>query len=137
MLAQDGERAFLGTALVSTTLTITLDWLLYRPWSAAGLAVAFAVGAWVQALLCGLWVLRCQPDGIRLGTLVRWASAAIVVGRGIGALSAPKGVVGVGICAVVVLVAHGVILALFGERELFTRAFWSLRHRPAQVIVGS
>lgn len=137
LVAQRGTRAFLATSLMAAITTITLDALLYKDLGATGLAIAFSAGAWVQALLSGWVVLRRLPAGtMSPWPLMRWFTAALLVAWLLIEVPAPEGLVDLSAYGLIVVIVHVVIVALLGERELFTRAFWTLPHRPATVATA-
>jgi murein biosynthesis integral membrane protein MurJ len=136
LLAQQGARALLATTLAAVIVTIALDALLYQELGATGLALALSAGAWVQTLLCGWIVHRRMAGGLSLWPLLRWLAAAVAVACSLAVLPLPAGPLGLVGYAFYVLVAHVAIVALLGERDLFTRAFWSLRQEPTTAAVG-
>ncbi|MDC6668727.1 hypothetical protein OEZ84_28750, partial [Leclercia adecarboxylata] len=79
LLAQQQGRLFFIITLISSSMTIGLDALLYRPYGAEGLALAFSAGALLQALFMGLYVHRSAPAALGLRVLLRLTGTASVL----------------------------------------------------------
>ncbi|TLX62121.1 virulence factor [Stutzerimonas nosocomialis] len=125
LLAQHRSRLFLGLTLISSGTTIGLDALLYRPLGPDGLAMAFSIGAVLQAVLMGFFVYRSSPAGLGLSVLARWIATAVAIVTALRYLPQPVGfyeLVGY-ICLVLVSFVVGVVV--LGERDLFRLSYWS------------
>ncbi|WP_028237867.1 murein biosynthesis integral membrane protein MurJ [Stutzerimonas azotifigens] len=127
LLAQHRARAFLGIMLASSALTIGLDAALLRPYGAEGLAVAFSVGAVVQALAMGLFVYRVSPAGLGIPVLARWLAVAVCLGVGLHYLPKPEGFIELCLYIGLALVAFMSGILALGERDLFRRSYWSMK----------
>ncbi|MEL7561193.1 lipid II flippase MurJ [Stutzerimonas chloritidismutans] len=126
LLAQQRSRVFLVVTLVSSTVTVSLDALFYRPYGAEGLALAFSSGAALQALLMGLYVYRASPAGLALTMLLRWVAIAAAVATALHWLPMPHGLLQLVLYILLVLVAFAGGVVMLGERDLFKPAYWSL-----------
>jgi len=113
--------------LVSSAFTIGLDALLYRPYGAEGLAVAFTSGVTLQALFMGLYVYRASPAGLAPGVLGRWLATAVVVATALHWLPSPHGLLQLCLYIGLVLCAFALGVVLLGERDLFKPAYWSMK----------
>ncbi|MCH2339560.1 lipid II flippase MurJ [Pseudomonas sp. NPDC047963] len=127
LLAQHQSRLFLVIMLVSSAFTIGLDALLYGPYGAEGLAVAFTSGVTLQALFMGLYVYRASPAGLAPGVLGRWLATAVVVATALHWLPSPHGLLQLCLYIGLVLCAFAVGVVLLGERDLFKPAYWSMK----------
>ena len=127
LLAQHQSRLFLVIMLISSALTIALDALLYGPYGAEGLAVAFSSGVTLQALFMGLYVYRASPAGLAPGVLGRWLATAIVIATALHWLPSPHGLLQLCLYIGLVLGAFAVGVVLLGERDLFKPAYWSMK----------
>jgi putative peptidoglycan lipid II flippase len=127
LLAQHQSRAFLIITLISSALTIGLDALLYGPYGAEGLAMAFSSGATLQALLMGLYVYRASPKSLAPGVLLRWIGTAAAVATALRWLPAPHGLLQLCLYIVLVLCAFVAGVLLLGERDLFKPGYWSVK----------
>jgi len=127
LLAQHQSRLFLVIMLVSSALTIGLDALLYGPYGAEGLAVAFTSGVTLQALFMGLYVYRASPAGLAPGVLGRWLATAVVVATALHWLPSPHGLLQLCLYIGLVLCAFALGVVLLGERDLFKPAYWSMK----------
>lgn len=126
LLAQHRARAFLVVTLASSALTIGLDALLYRPYGAEGLAVAFSSGAVLQALLMGVCVYRTSPRGLGATLLLRWLATAAVVTIAMHWLPEPHGLLQLSLYIGMALAGFAVGVGLLGERDLFKPGYWSM-----------
>jgi murein biosynthesis integral membrane protein MurJ len=126
LLAQRQHRVFLIVMAASSSLTTLLDALLYRPFGAAGLAAAFAAGAWLQAAWLWWHVQRVAPVAFGLADLARWSAAALLSWLVLQFLPAAESIAGLIATASAALISVGLLLWLLGERDLFRRSFWVL-----------
>ncbi|WP_217473992.1 lipid II flippase MurJ [Stutzerimonas stutzeri] len=127
LLAQHQSRLFLVVTLVSSAFTILLDALLYGPYGAQGLAMAFTGGAILQALFMGLYVYRASPRGLAPGVLLRWITTAAVVAAALHWLPTPHGLFQLCLYILLVLGAFAAGVLLLGERDLFKPTYWSMK----------
>lgn len=89
LLAQGRGRAFMVTALAFCLSTVALDYLLYQSMGAKGLALAFTIGSWAQAVAVGSLIVRLIPIAFLWRTPVRWCLAAALALWALVALPAP------------------------------------------------
>lgn len=127
LLAQHRTRAFLWVTLISSALTVGLDAVLYRPYGAEGLAIAFSSGATLQALLMGVCVYRTSPRGLGAPLLLRWLATAAVVGLALHGLPTPHGLLQLCLYIGLALAGFAIGVGLLGERDLFKPGYWSIR----------
>jgi len=127
LLAQHQSRLFLIITLISSTMTIGLDALLYRQYGAEGLAFAFSSGAMLQALFMGLYVYRASPNGLAASVLLRWGVTGALVAVATNWLPAPHGLVQLCLYIALVLGAFAAGVLVLGERDLFRPAYWSMK----------
>ncbi|MEL7560711.1 murein biosynthesis integral membrane protein MurJ [Stutzerimonas chloritidismutans] len=127
LLAQHQSRLFLMIMLVSSAFTIGLDALLYGPYGAEGLAIAFTCGVTLQALFMGLYVYRASPAGLAPGVLGRWLITAVAIATALHWLPSPHGLLQLCIYIALVLCAFALGVVLLGERDLFKPAYWSMK----------
>lgn len=111
--AQQDTRTPVAVAVLAVAVNVTLSLLLVGPLGLNGLALAIAIGAWVEAVTL-LWLLRRRIPGLSLAPLLR-----VAIEAGVGA-------------AVAGAVALGV-LGLLGE---ITRAEGRLVTLVATVAAG-
>jgi len=126
LLAQNQSRLFVLITLVSSGLTVALDALLYRPYGAEGLAMAFSMGAVVQALGMGLFVYRASPQGLGLLLLLRWTATALTIAAALHYLPQPTDLLQLCLYIALALGGFAAGVALLGERDLFKPRYWSL-----------
>ncbi len=127
LLAQHQARLFLVITLVAAVLTVALDALLYRPYGALGLAIAFSCGAVLQALFMGLYVYRASPRGLGAALLLRWLTTAGALAAVLHNAPQPEGLVQLCLYVTLVLLGFAVGVGALGERDLFRRSYWSMR----------
>lgn len=127
LLAQHQARVFLIITLISSSLTIGLDALLYRQYGASGLAFSFTCGALLQALFMGLYVYRASPKGLAVSVLLRWGVTGAAVAVASHWVPMPHGLVQLCMYVGLVLGAFAVGVMLLGERDLFRPAYWSMK----------
>jgi putative peptidoglycan lipid II flippase len=126
LLAQGRGRAFMITAIASALLTVGLDLLLYEALGTLGLALAFTIGGWAQALGMAVLIGRLMPDVLRWVVPLRWVLAAMVTLAVLEWLPSPSDVLSLlGLC-VASLVLHFALVGMLGERDIFDRAFWQI-----------
>jgi putative peptidoglycan lipid II flippase len=128
LLAQQQGRLFFIITLISSSMTIGLDALLYRPYGAEGLALAFSAGAFLQALFMGLYVHRSAPAALGLRVLMRWTVTASALVVGLHFVPQPHGLIELCLYIAMVLVAFAAGVGLLGERDLFRPSYWSMRN---------
>jgi putative peptidoglycan lipid II flippase len=127
LLAQHQSRLFLVITLISSALTIGLDALLYGPYGAEGLAVAFSIGVTLQALFMGLYVYRASPAALAAGVLGRWLATAVAIAVALHWLPTPHGLIQLCLYIGLVLCAFAIGVVLLGERDLFKPTYWSMK----------
>lgn len=127
LLAQNQSRLFVMVTLFSSALTIGLDALLYRPYGAEGLAMAFSAGAAVQALGMGWFVYRASPQGLGLPLLLRWTATAVAIATALHNLPEPANLLQLCLYIALALGGFAAGVALLGERDLFKPGYWSMR----------
>jgi len=127
LLAQHQARLFLVITLISSAMTIGLDALLYRPYGAEGLAIAFASGATLQAVFMGLYVYRATPHGLGVAVLLRWLLIGVAIAVALHWLPAPHGLLQLCLYIALVLAAYAAGVVLLGERDLFRPGYWSMK----------
>ena len=126
LLAQHQARLFLVITLISSTMTIALDAVLYRHYGAAG-GLAFSSGAALQALFMGLFVYRASPRGAGVPVLVRWLATATVLAVALHFVPQPEGFIQLCLYIGLVLIGFAAGVMLLGERDLFKPGYWSMR----------
>lgn len=127
LLAQQRGRVFLIITLISSSMTIGLDALLYRPYGAEGLALAFSAGALLQAVFMGLYVYRSAPGALGLSVLLRWTITASILVAALHYAPQPHGLIELCLYIALVLIGFAACVGLLGERDLFRPSYWSMR----------
>lgn len=127
LVARQNARIFLYAAVISMVFTITLDGFWYRTLGASGLAGAFSVGGWVQALLTGWFVERDIPGSLDVYSILRWVFSGGFVLWALSSVSFFIGIPGLIVACLTALLGTIGLLALVGERDLFQIEFWNLR----------
>jgi peptidoglycan biosynthesis protein MviN/MurJ (putative lipid II flippase) len=118
---------FLIITLISSSMTIGLDALLYRPYGAEGLALAFSAGALLQAVFMGLYVYRSAPGALGLPVLLRWTLTASILVAALHYAPQPHGLIELCLYIALVLIGFAACVGLLGERDLFRPSYWSMR----------
>jgi len=125
LLAQQQGRFFAFAAFVSAAATIAMDWALYGPLGAPGLAAAFAVGSWIQAILVMVLLSVLCPVSFAVGPWVRWAVTAAAVFGALRLIPLPETLLGLSGGVLLAMLSSMVLVRLLGERNLFSLAYWS------------
>ncbi len=90
MYAADKTAPTLLAAGVDLGATAVLALILVGPYGLAGLALAFAISAWIETLIL-LVALRWRVPGLRLAALARsgiaWLAVAVAVGVGVAIIA--------------------------------------------------
>lgn len=127
LLARGQGRAFITAAMALTISTLLLDWLLFQKFGAAGVAVAMAIGSWVQAFYTMFAVLAGNACWDVLFLFVRWALAALFSYAMLLLIPIGDSFVWLASACVGSVALHLAAVALMGDRDWLRKDYWSVR----------
>lgn len=126
LLSQGRGQSLMVLSIVCASLVIVLDFMLYRTLGVLGLALAYGIGSWVQAVASFSLIARSRMNILCLSPFMRWAAAAMICFFSIRYMQAPQGVIELLAFCCVSLVAHLICVRLLGDDQIFSPEFWSI-----------